>query len=67
VAAANTNFIQYANPVPASREFISADIRDDQTIYPPAELAAKLYSYAVLPAEIDRQYTRVWTELKTGK
>lgn len=67
VAAANTNFIQYANPVPASLEFVDAEIRDDQTIYPPAEVAAKLFSYAVLPSEVDRQYTRIWTELKTGK
>lgn len=67
IAAANTNFIQYANPVPASLEFVDAEIRNDPTIYPPAEVAAKLFSYAVLPPEIDRQYTRIWTELKTGK
>ncbi len=67
VAADNTNFIHYANPVPASLEFVDEAIREDETIYPPAEVAAKLFSYAVLPPEVDRQYTRIWTELKTGR
>lgn len=66
VAASNTNFIHYANPVPGSLPDVSEDIRTDPTIYPPAEVAAKLFTYAVLPAEVDRQYTRIWTELKTG-
>jgi len=67
VAASNTNYIQYANPVPSSLPMVEEDIRNDPTIYPPAEVAAKLYSYAVVPPEVDRQYTRIWTELKTGK
>jgi putrescine transport system substrate-binding protein len=28
---------------------------------------AKLFTFAVLPPEIDRNYTRFWTKLKTGK
>ncbi len=67
VAASNTNYIQYANPVPSSLPLVEEDIRNDPTIYPPAEVAAKLFSYAVVPPEVDRQYTRIWTELKTGK
>jgi putrescine transport system substrate-binding protein len=67
VAASNTNFIHYANPVPSSLPDVSEDIRNDPTIYPPAEVAAKLFSYSVVPPEVDRQYTRIWTELKTGK
>ncbi|MDM4769569.1 polyamine ABC transporter substrate-binding protein [Solimonas sp. SE-A11] len=67
VAAANTNYIHYANPVPSSLPDVAEDIRNDTTIYPPAEVAAKLFTYSVLPAEVDRQYTRIWTELKTGK
>ncbi len=67
VAAANTNYIHYANPVPASLPLVEDDIRNDATIYPPAEVAAKLFSYAVVPPEVDRQYTRIWTDLKTSK
>jgi putrescine transport system substrate-binding protein len=67
VAAANTNFVTYPNPVPSSKPMVDKTIADDPTIYPPAEVDAKLFTFAVLPPEVDRQYTRIWTELKTGR
>ncbi|MEL1265298.1 polyamine ABC transporter substrate-binding protein [Pseudoxanthomonas putridarboris] len=67
VAAANTNYVTYPNPVPASKPMVDEEIRDDTSIYPPAEVDAKLFTFAVLPPEVDRQYTRIWTELKTGR
>ena len=67
VAAANTNFIHYANPVPDSLPLVDEAIRDDATIYPPPEVAAKLFSYAITPPEVDRQYTKIWTELKSAR
>jgi putrescine transport system substrate-binding protein len=67
VAAANTNFVTYPNPVPASRPMVEKSISEDTSIYPPAEVDAKLFTFAVLPPEVDRQYTRIWTELKTGR
>ena len=66
VAAANTNYVSYPNPVPASLASVDAAIKDDPTIYPPAETAAKLFTLAIIPPEVDRLYTRLWTELKTG-
>jgi putrescine transport system substrate-binding protein len=67
VAAANTNYVTYPNPVPASRPLVEKSIADDPTIYPPADVDAKLFTFAVLSPEVDRQYTRIWTELKTGR
>ncbi|MFT4248800.1 MAG: extracellular solute-binding protein [Pseudomonas sp.] len=67
VAAANSNFVSYPNPVPASTPLIDAAIREDKTIYPPPETMAKLFGLAIMPPEVDRQYTRIWTELKTGR
>ncbi|HVK52299.1 MAG TPA: polyamine ABC transporter substrate-binding protein [Pseudoxanthomonas sp.] len=67
VAAANTNFVTYPNAIPSSKPMVDPEIANDPTIYPPAEVDAKLFTFAVLPPEIDRQYTRIWTELKTGK
>lgn len=67
VAAANTNFVTYPNAVPDSRPLVDASITGDPTIYPPAEVDARLFTFAVLPPEVDRLYTRIWTELKTGK
>ena len=67
VAAANTIFVTYPNPVPESKPLVDKAIADDPTIYPPADVDAKLFTFAVLPPEVDRQYTRIWTELKTGR
>ena len=46
---------------------VNEAIRNDPTIYPPPATAAKLFTLANLPPEVDRQYTRLWTELKTGR
>ena len=67
VAAANTNYVTYPNPVPESKSLVDKSLADDPTIYPPADVDAKLFTFAVLPPEVDRQYTRIWTELKTGR
>ena len=67
VAAANSNFVSYPNPVPASLPMVDEAIKNDPTIYPPPETAAKLFTLAIIPPEVDRLYTRLWTELKTGR
>ncbi len=67
VMASNSNFINYPNAVPASKALINPDITGDPTIYPPPEVAAKLYTFAIVPPDTDRLYTRIWTQLKTGQ
>ncbi|HVJ37911.1 MAG TPA: polyamine ABC transporter substrate-binding protein [Stenotrophomonas sp.] len=67
VAAANSNFIHYANPVPKATPLVSEDIRNDPTIYPPADVAAKMFTYSINPPEVDKLYTRLWSEIKTGR
>ncbi len=66
VEAANTNYIHYANPVPKATPLVEAAIRNDPTIYPPPDVAAKMFTYAINPPEVDKLYTRLWTEIKTG-
>ncbi|MBB1116313.1 polyamine ABC transporter substrate-binding protein [Stenotrophomonas sp. W1S232] len=67
VAANNTNFIQYANPVATATPLVDPEISADPTIYPPADVAARMFTYAVNNPETDRLYTRLWTEIKTGR
>lgn len=67
VAAANTNFIHYANPVSAATPLVDEGIRTDPTIYPPADVSAKMFTYSINPPEVDKLYTRLWTEVKTGR
>ena len=67
VAANNTNYIQYANPVASATPLVDEAIRNDPTIYPPDAVKAKLFTYAVNSPETDMLYTRLWTEIKTGR
>ena len=67
VMANNSNFISYPNAVPKSKALMEKSITDDPTIYPPPEVEAKLFTFAIIPPEVDKLYTRIWTELKTGK
>ena len=67
VAANNTNVTHYANPVKSATPLVEAAIRDDKTIYPSDEVAAKMFTYAINPPEVDKLYTRLWTEIKTGR
>ena len=67
VAANNTNYIQYANPVASATPLVDEAIRNDPTIYPPDAVKAKLFTYAINSPETDKLYTRLWTEIKTGR
>lgn len=67
IIAGITNFVYYANAVPASLPFVADDIKNDPAIYPPAEVQAKLFPQVTHTARTDRLITRLWTELKTGQ
>ena len=35
---------------------------DNPAVYPPEETKKKLFSLAVLPPDVDRLFTRIWTD-----
>jgi len=67
IAALNSNFIGYANPVPASRDRLDEAVRDDPTIYPPPEVAQRLYTISPADRAYERLRTRAWTRVTTGR
>jgi putrescine transport system substrate-binding protein len=67
VMASNSNYISYANALPSAKALMEADITGDPTIYPPADVAAKLFTFKLVPPETAELYTRIWTDLKTGR
>ena len=67
VVAKVTEFVSYANANKASTPLVSKEILDNPSIYPTPEVRKKLFPLKVLPPDADRVYTRLWTELKTGK
>jgi putrescine transport system substrate-binding protein len=67
VMAANSNYISYPNAIPATKPLIDPSITGDPTLYPPPEVAAKLWTFTIAPPKVAEQYTRIWTDLKTGR
>jgi len=67
VMAGISNYVAYANANKASTALVDKAILDNPNVYPPADVMAKLFTFAVLPPDVDRIYTRLWTKLKTGK
>ncbi|MDB6060181.1 MAG: potF [Verrucomicrobiaceae bacterium] len=67
VIADISNFVSYANAVPASKPLLDKKILNNPGVYPSPEVQAHLFTFAVVPPKIDRIYTRVWTTVKTGK
>jgi putrescine transport system substrate-binding protein len=67
IEAANSDYVAYANPVPASKEFMSAEVKDSPAIYPSDEVMAKLFAVPTKDATFNRLQTRSWTTIRTGQ
>lgn len=67
VMANNSNFISYPNAIPASKSMIKPEITGDPTLYPPPDVASKLWTFKVVSPQTAALYTRIWTDLKTGR
>jgi putrescine transport system substrate-binding protein len=67
IAARNSNFVNYANGNLPSQELLDAGVREDKAIYPTAETMEKLYTTTPNDPRVQREVTRIWTEVKTGQ
>ena len=67
VIAKITNYVQYANGNSASLAMVSDEVKTNTAIYPDEATMAKLWTLKVMPADIERVMTRVWTKVKTGQ
>jgi putrescine transport system substrate-binding protein len=67
IMAEITNEVHFPNGNQASTALVNKDITSDPGVYPPADVLAKLYAIADLPAATQRIMTRSWTKIKSGK
>ncbi len=67
VAAGISNYVQYASANKASLPMVDKALLENPVVYPPPAVRQTLYGLAVLPPDVDRQFTRIWTKLKTGQ
>lgn len=63
VAAANTNYIQYANPVLASAAFIEPKLLNDPGLYPPESVFKRLVVQPPMPVDMETELNRIWSKL----
>ena len=62
-----TNEVHFPNGNSAATALVDKEITSDPGVYPPADVLAKLYAIADLPAATQRIMTRSWTKIKSGK
>lgn len=67
VIAKISNFVTYPNANDASLPMVADEVKNDPNTYPSEEVMAKLWTLRIMPNEIDRAMTRVWTTVKTGQ
>ncbi len=67
IAAANSSYISFANPVPESLPLVDPLVAKDPGVFPPAEVKAKLFALSPADAKQLRLQNRLWTRVVTGQ
>ncbi|UXH39805.1 polyamine ABC transporter substrate-binding protein [Pseudomonas promysalinigenes] len=67
IMAEITNAVRFPNGNAAATQFVDQAIKGDPSIYPPADVKKKLYAIAAPDAKVQRDITRSWTRIKSGK
>ncbi len=67
IAARNSNYVYYANGNKGSQQFLNEDVIGDKAIYPDEATINKLYTTTPNDPRVQRDVTRIWTEVKTGQ
>jgi putrescine transport system substrate-binding protein len=67
VAAANSDYVYYANGNLDSQKLLSEDVIGDPAIYPPQAVLDKTFTTTPPDQKFQRLWTRMWTSIKTGQ
>jgi putrescine transport system substrate-binding protein len=67
VAAANSNFVFYANGSKDAQPLVEKEILEDPAIYPDEATLKLLYTTTPYDARTQRTVTQIWTTVKTGR
>ncbi len=63
VAGQNTNYVQYANAVKESGEFIDKNLLENPALYPPESVIKQLGVVNPLEPKIQREIERLWSSI----
>lgn len=67
VIAKITNFVGFANAIPAALPLLDASIASDTAVYPTPDEQQHLFVQLEDPPEQSRAITRIWQRFKTGQ
>jgi putrescine transport system substrate-binding protein len=67
VAAKNATTASYASGVAGSEALLPVELRDDEAVYPPADVRRRLLTMRAKSPEFTRAMMRAWTRFKTGQ
>ena len=67
IAARNSNFVSYASGNLAAKAMVKPEIVNNPGIYPNADVMARLFTNSSPDEKLQKQITRQWTKVKTGK
>jgi putrescine transport system substrate-binding protein len=67
VAAANSNYVNYATANTAALALVNEELRNDAGIYPTPEVKERLQPNLAKSAEFTRSLNRAWTRFVTGR
>ena len=66
-AARNTQITNFANPIPAAKPMVDAEISGNPAIYPDAATMKTLFTVSPYDQTVQKFVTREWTRVKTGR
>ena len=67
IAARNSDFVSYASGNLPAKALVKAEIANNPGIYPNADVMARLFTNSSPDEKLQKQITRMWTRVKTGK
>jgi putrescine transport system substrate-binding protein len=67
IAAANSSYVSYANPIPDSLPLMNQAVARDPGVFPPEEVKAKLFVVDNNDPKLLRLQNRLWTRIVTGQ
>jgi putrescine transport system substrate-binding protein len=67
VMAGIQNYVAYASANAAALPMVDEELKQNPAVYPDEATNARLFTFVVVPPEVDRLYSRLWTRLKTGR
>ena len=66
IAAANSNYVNYATANTAALSLVNEELRNDAGIFPTPEVQERLQPNLAKSAEFTRSLNRAWTRFVTG-